>query len=88
MDASLPTLQHTTSTVSTSPPLLPPPSPCICRRSLNIITAFAITMDAHGTTRVPLLTPHAEQLEALLSQLKESFKAMAAMVAGEGSAEW
>ena len=46
--------------------LLPP----ACRRALNVITAFAISMDAHRTSHIPLLAPHAAALERLLAQLQ------------------
>lgn len=61
---------------------------CACRprrRSLNVLTAFAITMDSHDTTSLPLLAPHAAALERLLAQVQEALRAMAAMVEREGS---
>ncbi|GAB4814515.1 hypothetical protein N2152v2_001561 [Parachlorella kessleri] len=60
----------------------------LCRRAMNIITAFAITMDSHHTHSVPLLAPHAATLERLLNQLQEAFRAMAGLVSGEGSIRW
>lgn len=59
----------------------------LCRRMLNVLTTFAISMDAHHTESVPLLEPHAAELEGLITQLREALQALGAMVAGTVSLE-
>ncbi|KAL4435890.1 hypothetical protein ABPG77_000652 [Micractinium sp. CCAP 211/92] len=59
----------------------------LCRRMLNVLTTFAITMDSHHTESVPLLEPHSAELEGLIQQLCQALRAMASMVAGDVSLE-
>lgn len=59
----------------------------LCRRMLNMLTTFSITMDAHHTQSVPLLEPHSAELEGLIEQLRQALQAMAAMVVGDVSLE-
>ncbi|KAL4458781.1 hypothetical protein ABPG75_013646 [Micractinium tetrahymenae] len=59
----------------------------LCRRMLNVLTTFAITMDSHHTQSVPLLEPHSAELEGLIEQLRQTLRALAAMVAGDVTLE-
>eukprot|EP00887_Chlorella_sp_A99_P005115 scaffold25.g5115.t1 len=55
----------------------------LARRQLSVLTTFAIIMDSHHTSRLPLLAPHAPECAGLVEQLCEALRGMAGIVLGE-----
>ncbi|KAL4430699.1 hypothetical protein ABPG75_005955 [Micractinium tetrahymenae] len=54
----------------------------LCRHCLNVLSAFATSMDAHHIQRVHLLAQHRAQVCRLSRQLGESLRSLQAMVQG------